>query len=463
MGTFVMGDEITHAYAGSIVKTETTPDGDLLVYGKATGIDLDLDEQVADPGWLRKAMPEWAQWGNVREQHQAIAAGVGMQLDEDGTDWHLKSMIVDKGTAEKIRKGVLKGYSIGIKGAVINKDANARGGRIVGGKIVEISVVDRPCNPTATIDIAKAFGAEAALGAVDTAGVLLTKLDGVPAPVTPVVTDTPATDDAGVDDDPTPMPKPRKRKTRVTGVMAPRARTAAMKTVAAVLAGELAEQSDMLVKAIKTNDETKDISGAKNVLGQIADLIISEATELKNGRLEELWDIETLMGAARAMRSFLRAEQGQDGQPSGVDDPDAMTYVGLAANGETTKTTKKAAKMGKKTKGIEPTPATEIDKVDKAAGAPHDGGAEIDIRKAVTEATGPLEAMIKSLQADLAKVQATPVPGGPYIMPVNTTVTATTAPNARLALGYRDTANKATDPGVSAAYRALADKVEGDA
>ena len=151
--------EITYAYAGDIVKTKTE-DGDLIVYGKATGPDLDLDEQICDPSWLREAMPEWMKFGNVREMHQPIAAGVGLELNAEGDDWYLKSQVVDEGTAKKIEAKALTGYSIGIKGAKVVNDALARGGRIVGGTIVEVSYVDRPCNPTAVAGIAKAVGGE---------------------------------------------------------------------------------------------------------------------------------------------------------------------------------------------------------------------------------------------------------------------------------------------------------------
>jgi len=150
---------ITYAYAGDIVKTENS-DGDLIVYGKATGPDLDLDEQICDPTWLKEAMPAWFKFGNVREMHQPIAAGVGVELNGEGDDWFLKSQVVDDNTARKIEAGALKGYSIGIKGAKVIKDTVAKGGRIIGGTIVEVSYVDRPCNPTAVANIAKAIGTE---------------------------------------------------------------------------------------------------------------------------------------------------------------------------------------------------------------------------------------------------------------------------------------------------------------
>lgn len=161
-----MSDEITYAYAGDIEKSYDE-DGSLIVVGKATGPDLDLDEQVCDPSWLREAMPAWMKFGNLREMHQPVAAGVGLELSSEGDDWHLKSKVVDPMTAAKIEAGALRGYSIGIKGAKVVKDANAPGGRIVGGTVVEVSYVDRPCNPTAVTAIAKGVGLTEAVEATE--------------------------------------------------------------------------------------------------------------------------------------------------------------------------------------------------------------------------------------------------------------------------------------------------------
>ena len=149
----------TTAYAADIVKYERDENGDLIVYGKATGPDLDLDGQICDSKWLKSAMPSWMEFGNVREMHQPIAAGIGLELEEQGTDWMLRSKCVDPNTARKIEKGVLKGYSVGIKNPQVTKDAGAPGGRIVGGSIVEVSYVDRPCNPTAKMTICKGASA----------------------------------------------------------------------------------------------------------------------------------------------------------------------------------------------------------------------------------------------------------------------------------------------------------------
>jgi hypothetical protein len=162
-----MATDLAYAYAADITKVETDSNGDLLVYGRAAGPDLDADQQICDPEWLKKAMPSWAEWGNVREMHQPICAGVGLVTEETDDGWSVKSKVVDPGTAKKIHAKALKGYSVGIKDPRVVKDATAPGGRIVGGEIVEISYVDRPANPTAKLMICKAVGASPALAPVE--------------------------------------------------------------------------------------------------------------------------------------------------------------------------------------------------------------------------------------------------------------------------------------------------------
>lgn len=149
---------VTSFYA-PITKVSKQDDGTLVVTGKATGPDLDLDEQVADPEWLAQAVPAWFQSGaNVRQMHQPIAAGVGKGLVSENGDWHLESLVVDADSVKKIETEVLKGYSIGIRAPVVVKDAAAPGGRIIGGQIVEVSLVDRPANPTCVLALNKAAG-----------------------------------------------------------------------------------------------------------------------------------------------------------------------------------------------------------------------------------------------------------------------------------------------------------------
>jgi len=153
-------NDLTYVGIGNLTYKEAE-DGSLYVYGLATDPSLDLDQQICDPGWLKTAMPQWFKTGaNVREQHSAIAAGVGIELNADGDKWMLKSEVVDPVTQAKVRKGVLKGYSIGIKQAQVMKSDEAPNGVITGGQIVEISLVDRPANSNARIEIAKSVNGE---------------------------------------------------------------------------------------------------------------------------------------------------------------------------------------------------------------------------------------------------------------------------------------------------------------
>lgn len=142
-----------------IEKTETTPDGDLVVYGKATDGSVDSDEQIVDPTFSSKAIQEWlATGGNVRVQHNAQRdpAGVGIEANAgpDGETW-VKSLIVEPGAKTLVKHGALRAYSVGIARPKIVRDNVARGGRIVDGIIVEISLVDRPANKNCGIQLVK--------------------------------------------------------------------------------------------------------------------------------------------------------------------------------------------------------------------------------------------------------------------------------------------------------------------
>ena len=149
----------TAVYA-EILKMDEQPDGSLLVHGKATDDTLDSDAQICDPTWLKSAMPEWFRWGNIREQHSSIAAGVATEYKSEGTEHFITAHVVDPGSVAKVKAGVLKGFSIGIRGARVAKDNKAAGGRIVDGTIVEISLVDRPANPACTLTMAKTVKGE---------------------------------------------------------------------------------------------------------------------------------------------------------------------------------------------------------------------------------------------------------------------------------------------------------------
>lgn len=159
--TLTHGGELTYL-SFPIEKTETTPDGDIYVYGKATDGSVDSDEQIVDPDFSSKAIQDWlASGANVRVQHnsQRDPAGVGVEAntDADGSTW-VKSLVVEPVAKRLVEKGALRAYSVGIARPKIVRDGVARGGRIVDGQIVEISLVDRPANKNCGLQLVKSAG-----------------------------------------------------------------------------------------------------------------------------------------------------------------------------------------------------------------------------------------------------------------------------------------------------------------
>ena len=162
-----MAQDFATSYA-EIIKYDKNDDGTITVYGKATSDDLDIDQQICDNEWLGKAMPEWFKsGGNIREQHSSIAAGVATELETKEDGYYIRGHVVDPTSVKKVEAKVLKGFSIGIKSPRVVRDNKAANGRIVDGQIVEVSLVDRPANPTCQLVLAKSVGAESTLTQVE--------------------------------------------------------------------------------------------------------------------------------------------------------------------------------------------------------------------------------------------------------------------------------------------------------
>lgn len=142
-------------------KVEYDPtSGHAKVYGSVTDESLDLDGQITDLPWFRTQLPKWAEWSNIREMHGSSAVGVGLATEDTGNAIFLEAKIVDKEAAIKCNEGVYKGFSYGLKSTPgnpvkITKDPGAPNGRICGGELIEISVVDRPANPNSTFSVVK--------------------------------------------------------------------------------------------------------------------------------------------------------------------------------------------------------------------------------------------------------------------------------------------------------------------
>lgn len=129
------------------------------MWGPCTTDRIDSDKQIIDPEFAAKGLQTWlATGGNIREMHQPKAIGVGVSLERQGNQHWLKSRIVEPVACKLASEGVLRSYSVGISNARIDyaKNPKARGGTIVGGDFVEVSLVDRPANADCKVDLVKA-------------------------------------------------------------------------------------------------------------------------------------------------------------------------------------------------------------------------------------------------------------------------------------------------------------------
>jgi hypothetical protein len=392
----------TTAYAWApITKVEDEADGSILVYGAATDTALDRDQQRMDQGWLDKAMPQWmAEGGNVREQHdprRAVGVAVGLHKDEGTGAWMLTSRVVDPVAVTKVKAGVLKGYSIGVKDPHITfGKAEAPNGLIDGGVVCETSLADRPSNPGSYFTLAKA----------DTAGVLT------------AVEDPEMVEDEEPEDD--------------TAALA----QAALDEVR-VLVPELT--------AVGKADAATDVATAQEAITCIGRLIQSEAEQLAAGDMDEAGDIACLLDAVRALKYFIGRESAE---PTGVATmADSMSVSGDTYMADATKTE---------------TPTTETP-VDAAPETPE--LAKVDspdvaaiVKAAVAEAMTTLKDELVLVKADLAKVAAMPVAGGPVAMrTASQTQAARDADRATLhtqAVAYLAKADASReDPALAAGYR----------
>jgi Caudovirus prohead serine protease len=148
---------------GEITKVEAQDDGTIKVFGTAsTGAIDDADETVS-PDAMKAALPAYMRFGALREMHGLTAAGATLsaEVGEDGAT-RIAAHVVDPVAVKKVQLGVYKGFSIG--GRVLSRDPADRK-VITKLKLNEISLVDRPCNPEAVIDMWKAETAEPPAGA----------------------------------------------------------------------------------------------------------------------------------------------------------------------------------------------------------------------------------------------------------------------------------------------------------
>lgn len=132
-----------------LAKVEKQSDGSVVVSGYASTPTRDLDNEIVSLEAVKKALPSYMEWRNIREMHQPSAVGVAQQANVDEKGLFLTAKITDSIAAKKCLDGVYKGYSIG------GKKLAKVGDTITEIELVEISIVDRPANPECRINVAK--------------------------------------------------------------------------------------------------------------------------------------------------------------------------------------------------------------------------------------------------------------------------------------------------------------------
>lgn len=136
---------------GAIEKYDSQDDGSVIICGVASSELLDKQGDIISADAMRKALPEWMTWGNIREQHSMNAVGKATraEVDMDGKT-RITATIVDSEAVKKIKAGVYRGFSVA--GECLSKMANV----VTRLSLSEISICDRPVNPECVFSIWKA-------------------------------------------------------------------------------------------------------------------------------------------------------------------------------------------------------------------------------------------------------------------------------------------------------------------
>lgn len=474
---------IKTVYAADITKSYRDEDGRLHVQGVATSPDLDLDKQVCDPDWLKQAMPEWYEWGNVKAQHSELPAGHATDMQQlPGDKWWIDAVITEPVAADMAEAGTYKGFSVGIKDPVIVRDGvakalGAKGGRIVGGKIVHVGMVDRPCNPVATLTLAKAAvpGVTAVASDFDSSRMLVKVFEAeehpenAELPAEPVsvedrlkaleahllkrtftADERSAAADKGqaLPDGSFPIKTTQDLKNAIRAIgraKDPAKAKAHVKKRARALGAE-----NLIPDSWKTAGADLAKAGGEQVhdpaeIAQVRDglvaLMKAELDELCDGE-NELCDIGELLCSLQLLMCWWDGEAaaGETANPYPEGGDPEVTQVVLGARAD-----KEKAMADQDTTATTDTQTPDVTK----AVAP-DNLAEL-VKTAVAEASAASEERIKSLEAELVKVRETPVPGGPVL--ARTGADTQKAANAEKAAEYIRMADTVTDPDLRTFYR----------
>jgi phage head maturation protease len=133
-----------------------------IVTGVATSEALDSQGDIVDYEASKKAFSDWIGVGNIREMHNPVAIGKGIdvQFNDANKEVIVSAKISESADGEnawtKVKEEILTGFSIGGKIFEIVKDKSVEGAnRIMDYTLGELSLVDNPANPDAKLIMVK--------------------------------------------------------------------------------------------------------------------------------------------------------------------------------------------------------------------------------------------------------------------------------------------------------------------
>jgi hypothetical protein len=461
-----------------IIKAEKQADGTLKVYGKATDDSIDIDKQICDPAWLKRAMPDWfTSGGNIREQHSNIAAGVATDYEEKEDGHYITALVVDPTSVKKVETGVLKGFSIGIRGPRVIRDTKAAGGRIVDGQIVEVSIVDRPANPNAKLTIAKA---------VDGGDLVAVKQIDIPSPADLFKKDPTRGSNKSAESEENPMadetPEVTEEVTEVTETHPDPEETFHEEVPADQPALDdadaLIETAKSFLAEIKKFDQTA-YDEARTSLGRLIQIEADEMVEMGH---DELNSLTHLVESLRHLAYWFEGEEaeGEVAEETGEMEVDSIELAAEAdEDGEMCEKCSESMKMCKCNK------SADADSDEDDADAPVEKAVNITfndseisalVEKAVSSAKETIEAEITILKSSLAEaeqkavaleleletVKKSAVVGGPK-RAVLTSPDKAIDELLQKAASYRAFAKSTDDPLLKKGYKELAEDLEAKA
>jgi len=240
----------------------------------------------------------------------------------------------------------------------------------------------------------------------------------------------------------------------------------------------------LVMKAVNAQggiDEKPDIAGAQSVIQQLARLISAEADEMAVGQWDEAYDIQLLCEAVSLMRCFMRNEQWgdeDDGEPvtkelahavikdflakrkvtaderkslagegkalpdgsypiDNAEDLHNAAILARSGHGDVAAARRLIAKRAKELGVTNPLASDNASKEtgvpdvkdEKTSAAPESQDKPVEksaaelMDEAVAKAVEPLQEVIKGLEAEMAALKSTPIPGGPVVTSTKTVST----------------------------------------